>query len=155
MPLDDTTRARPKPKAAAKPDPHTIARGELDRSLAGLLARAKTTKSRAVLAYWAASRAGSQNDAWRDGAKKALIAAGVLPDYTATPLPVGSVETIYSDALVMLAVKVTQQASRLNVDAFVADLVEEGVKPALLRKLRKRHTTDFAGAHIITALLTE
>ena len=51
-------------------------------------------------------------------------------------------------------VKVTQQASRLNVDAFVADLAAAGVKTALLRKLRKRHTTDFSGAHIITALLT-
>jgi len=149
MPLDDTgSRAKP------KPDPHADARAELDRTLAALLARAKTAKSRAVLAYWASSLACSQDEAWRGSAKKALVASNVLPDYTANPLPVGTVATIYSDPLVMLAVKVVQQASRLNVDAFVADLAAAGVKTALLRKLRKRHTTDFSGAHIITALLT-
>jgi hypothetical protein len=159
MPLDGTTRrANPRsPKAAVpgKPDANADARAELDRTLARLMARAKTAKSREVLAYWASSRAGSQSDAWREGAKKALIARGVLPDYATNPLPVGTVATIYADPLAMLTVKVTQQASRLNVDAFVADLAAEGVKAALLRKLRKRHTTDFSGAHIITALLTE
>jgi hypothetical protein len=160
MPLDAATitrrAARPKPKVAATPksDAHVEARGELDRTLAGLLPRAKTARSRAVLAHWASSRAGSQSDAWRDETKKALIASGVLPDYTASPLPVGTVETIYSDPLVMLSVKVVQQASRLSVDAFVADLAAAGVKLSLLRRMRKRHTTDFAGAHIITALLT-
>lgn len=158
MPLDDTTRRikpKPKPKPAPKPDANAVARAELDLTLAGLLSRAKTAKGRDVLAYWGSSLACSQAESWRGSAKKALIARGVLPDYTTNPLPVGTVETIYADPLVLLTVKVTQQASRLAVDAFVADLLEAGVKPALLKKLRKRHTTDFSGAHIITAVLTE
>jgi len=159
MPLDDTlakprSRAR-SPKAAAKPDPNAEVRAELDRAYAELLSKAKTAKSREVLAYWASSRADSQSDAWREAAKKALIASGVLPDYAANPLPVGTVATIYSDPLVMLSVKVTQQAARLNVDACFADLAAAGVKVGLLRRLRKRHTTEFGGAHIITALLVK
>ena len=159
MPLDDIS-AKPRsrarsPEAAAKPEPAAEARAELDRAFAELLAKAKTAKSRAVLAYWASSRADSQSDAWREESKRALIASGVLPDYAANPLPVGTVATIYSDPLVMLSVKVVQQADRLAVDAFVADLVAAGVKLPLLRRLRKRHTTGFSGAHTITALLVK
>jgi hypothetical protein len=153
MPLDDTAR-RAKPGAAVKPDVHAERRAELDRNLAALLARAKTTKSGKVLRFNAASLAVSQSEAWREAAKKDLIASGVLPDYARNPLPAGTVATIYADPLVILAVKVTQQASRLNADAFVADLAAAGVKAALLRKLRKRHTTEFNGAHTVTALLT-
>jgi hypothetical protein len=54
MPLDGLTR---RAKPPAKTDPHADARAELDGALTALLARAKTAKSREVLAYWAASRA--------------------------------------------------------------------------------------------------
>lgn len=155
MPLDDTSAKSACPLKAAKPDPHGEARAELGRTLAALLTRAKTPKSRKVLNYWASSRADSQSEAWREAAKKDLIASAVLPDYAKNPLPVGTVATIYADPLVVLSVKVTHQASRLNVDACFADLAAAGVKLALLKKMRKRHTTKFNGAHTVTALLTE
>lgn len=158
MPLDDTlrrTRAKPAKAspAPAKPDAFFEARAELDRTLAALLARAKTTKSRGWVRYGVASRAVSVCDAWRELEKKALIASGALPDYTANPLPVGTVLTVYTDPLVTAGVKVTPQSPRLNVDAFVADLAATGVKTATLRRLRRKHTTEFNGAHIITAML--
>lgn len=139
--------------ATPKPDANAAARAELDATLAATMARAKTARDRLAVTLWASKRGVSLNEAWADAAKKAAIAEGLIPDYAANPLPVGTVATVYSSALVTIGVQVTQQAPRLNVDAFVADLVAAGVKVATLRRLRKKHTTVFNGAHVITALL--
>jgi len=155
VPVESTPAVPAKRSHARKPasDANAEARAELDRTLAALLPRAKTAASRAWVTYAVATRAVSLNEAWRETSKKALVASGSLPDYAANPLPVGTVLTVYSDPLVTAGVKVVPQAPRLNVDACFADLLAAGVKPALLKRLRKKHTTDFSGAHILTALL--
>jgi hypothetical protein len=164
MPLDDTAnpakrshKAKPadpaRPVAAPKPDANAAARAELDATLATLLPRAKTARDRLAVQYWAASRGTALNEAWRESAKKAAVVGNVIPDYATNPLPVGTVATVYSSPLVTIGVKVTPQAPRLNVDAFCADLLAAGFKAATLKRLRKKHSTEFNGAHVITAML--
>ncbi|MGD0106328.1 MAG: hypothetical protein ABSC06_20145 [Rhodopila sp.] len=150
MPLDDTG-SRTKPKLVALGD----ARTELDRALAALLPRAKTVRDKLALDYWAASEAARLDDAWREKAKRGAVAGGVLPDYTANPLPVGTSETVYSSPLLTIGLKVVRQADRVNVAGLVAYLEQAGVKPALLRRAVKRNSEQFGGAHIFTVLLQQ
>jgi hypothetical protein len=142
-----------RPVAAPKPDANAAARADLDATLAELLPRAKTARDRLAVTYWAASRGTALNEAWRESAKKAAVVGNVIPDYTTNPLPVGTVATVYSSPLVTIGVKVTPQSPRLNVDACFAYLEVSGVNKALLKRARKRFTTDFPGAHVITAML--
>jgi hypothetical protein len=159
MPLDDTNQpkrkhVRTKPLLDSKPNANALARAELPATLAALCMRAKTSTSRKWVTYAVATQSQSLSEAWRDASKKALVACGALPDYAANPLVVGTHATIYTDPLVTVGVKVVPQAPRLDIDACFADLLDAGVKPALLKRLRKKHTTEFNGAHIITTLLT-
>jgi hypothetical protein len=140
-------------KVGETPNANGIARAALVNTLASLIARTKTSVSRKWVTYAVATQSGSLNETWRDDAKKALIACGALPDYGKEPLPVGTQLTIYSDPLVTVGVKVVAQAPRLHADAFCADLLAAGVKPAVLKRLRKKHTVEFNGSHILTALL--
>jgi hypothetical protein len=159
MPLDDTgSRVKPKPVARTeRPSGDALgdARGELDRTLAALLPRAKTARDKLALDYWAASEAARLDDAWREKAKRGAVAGGVLPDYTANPLPVGTSETVYSSPLLTIGLKVVRQADRVNVAGLVAYLEQAGVKPALLRRAVKRSSEQFGGAHIFTVLLIQ
>jgi hypothetical protein len=86
--------------------------------------------------------------------RNAAVAGGLLPDHTADPMPVGTFETVYSGSLVTITVKVANQPDRVAVPALLADLEAAGVKAALLRRLVKKHSTSFAGAHTFTASLT-
>lgn len=101
-----------------------------------------------------AGQIGSLNDKVKDDAKKRLVSRGKLPDFSAHPLPVGTVRTLYASDLLTASVKVTAQADRVEVAGLVADLVAAGVKPGLLKRLVKRHTRSFAGAHSVTVVLT-
>jgi hypothetical protein len=140
-------------KVGETPNVNGIARAALVNTLASLIARTKSSVSRKWVTYAVATQSQSLSEAWRDESRRALIACGALPDYRAAPLSVGTQATIYSDALVTVGVKVTKQPPSLDVDACFADLLAAGVKPALLKRLRKKHTTAFNGAHILTALL--
>jgi hypothetical protein len=51
---------------------------------------------------------------------------------------------------VTINLKVVPQAPRVNTAALVAALEQAGVKPALLKRLVKKHTEKFGGAHIFT-----
>lgn len=145
MPLDDT-QSRPKP---------TDARADLDRKLAAVLPRARTTKDRLGLALWAATEAVRLDEASKEKAKRAAVAGGVLPDLTANPLPVGTVETVYSSPLLTIGLKVVRQADRTDVPAMMAYLEKNGVKPALLKRAIKRNTNSMGVANIFTALLVK
>jgi hypothetical protein len=103
--------------------------------------------------FFTASLINQLNEARRNQAKKALIAKGIMPDYSADPLPAGTVQTVFSGDVVSLSVKVVEQAARVNVAALVADLEKAGFPPGKLKRLIRKHTTAFNGAHIITASL--
>jgi hypothetical protein len=145
----------PKAEVPPKLNNNAIARAELVNTLATLISRAKSPTSRKWVTYAIATRAVSLNETWREESKKALVACGALPDYSADPLPIGTQATIYSDPLVIAGVQVNQQANRIrDVDAFFAALEAAGLTKRVVRQLRKTWMTDFNGAHVITAMLT-
>jgi hypothetical protein len=140
-------------KVGETPNANGIARAALVNTLASLIARTKSSVSRKWVTYAVATQSQSLSEAWRNESKKALIACGSLPDYQAYPLEAGTHLTIYNDPLVTVGVKVVAQASHLDADAFCADLLAAGFKASTLKRLRKKHTTEFKPAHIITAML--
>jgi hypothetical protein len=147
MPLD---AARPLDKTAAITD----AFAEIGRVNGTMPPRSRNAKDKLAWEYWTASLLNRLAEARRDKAKRAAVAGDVLPDHTAHPLPVGTVETVYTGALVTIGMKVVEQADRLDVAGFVADLEKSGVASRLLKRLVKRHTRSFPGAHVFTASLT-
>ena len=126
---------------------------EIGRAIRTMLPKATTAKDRLAAEYLAASLTSRLSEAWRDKTKRAAVGGGVLPDHTADPFPVGTVETVYTGALVTISVKVVEQADRVDVAGLVASLEKAGVKPTLLKRLVKKHTKSFAGAHVFTASL--
>jgi hypothetical protein len=148
MPLDST---RVTSKSAAVTD----AFAEIGRANGTSMPRAKGTQERPAWEYWVSSLLAQLAELRRERAKKAAIAAGVIPDHVTVPFPVGTAEVVYAGTLVTIGVKVVAQADKINVPGLVADLEAAGVKRAVLKKLLKRHTRNFSGAHIFTASLTE
>ena len=138
---------------ATKTDALTATFAEIGRPR-GAAASRKPTKDVLAWEYAVSSLLARLSDARRDKAKKAAIAGGVLPDYAANPLPIGTADTVYVSPLVTIGLKVVAQAERVNVPNLVADLLAAGVKPAVLTKLIKKNTESFAGAHVFTASLT-
>jgi hypothetical protein len=114
---------------------------------------ARNARDRLAEEYWASSLLSRNADARREKAKRAAVTGGVLPDHLARPYPVGTSETVYAGATVTINLKVVPQADRVNTAALVAALEKAGVKPALLKRLVKKHTEKFGGAHIFTASL--
>lgn len=168
MPLDATAKPPAKQRAAKPPKLTAAERAQRATERTAELATAfslvghrfggleekVTTPDKLAFEYWAASEISSLAEKRRDEAKKAAVTGGVIPDFKANPLDVGTRSTLYISELLTIAVDVTQQAPRLDGLALVADLVKAGVKPGLLKRLVKRHTKTFAGAHVITATLT-
>lgn len=168
MPLDAAvklpTKPRPKPvrlspaeraqRATAKTAAIASAFGEIGRVNGTMMPESKKPGDKLAWEYWAASELSSLAEKRRDAAKAAAVKGGVIPDYGAHPLEVDTRATIYISDLVTISVDVTRQATKLNGLALVADLVAAGIKPALLKRLVKKHTKSFNGAHGITAVLT-
>lgn len=146
MPLDST---RPPDRTAAVSD----AVGEIGRIIRAMLPRKATEQDKLFADFWGFSLAQRLIEPLRDKSKRAAIAGQVLPDHSAKPFPIGTAETVYSSDLGSISMKVVEQADRLDVAGFVADLEKAGVRPALIKRLLKKHTKTFAGAHIFTATL--
>lgn len=126
--------------------------GALASVAAAVVPKRHSPRAKAAAAYWGASLANQAAEAWRSKAKAVCVAEGVLPD-PASPSPIGTIETVYADATISIAMKVVAQADRVDVVALVADLTKAGVDPKVLKRLTKKHTRSFAGAHIFTASL--
>lgn len=157
-----------KPAKAAKPvKPDVAATPAIDRGAVvsqavaeiGVAARKllppRAPKAQVVAAdYWAGSLVMQLAEAWRIRAKREAVAMGVLPDHTEHPSPVGTAETVYTDPMITIAMKVVEQAARVDVPGLIADLQKLEIKPTVLARLLKKHTKTFPGAHIFTASLT-
>lgn len=126
---------------------------KLDDLVKAMLPSRASPTEQAAAEYWASSVTNALIEMRRAKAKKIATALHVLPDYVATPFPVGTAETIYADPLVTIGMKVVEQADRIDTLALVADLESAGVASKLLKRLVKKHTRAFAGAHIFTAVL--
>jgi hypothetical protein len=148
MPLDS---ARAASRTAAVAD----AFAEIGRANGTAMPRAKGAQERVAYEYWVSSQLAQAAELRRERAKRAAIAAGVLPDYVTAPLAIGTMEVVYAGTLVTIGVKVFSQADKINTPGLVADLAAAGVPKAVLKKLLKRHTRSFAGAHVFAASLTE
>lgn len=127
--------------------------GALGTLVAGMVPKRGSAKQRAAAEYWGASLASQAAEGWRGKAKVKAVAEGVLPDYETNPSPIGTAETVYTDGLVAVGMKVVAQADRHDVPGLVADLTKAGVDPKVLKRLLKKHTRSFNGAHIFTATL--
>lgn len=124
---------------------------QIVRGLCGLKASAP---EQAAFEYWGSTLLVALAEAWRAKCKKTAIALGVIPDYEATPLPIGSVTTVYTSPAMTIVAKVVPQAPRVDLAGLLVDLGRIGIKPSVLKRLVKKHTKEFAGAHIFTAQLT-
>jgi hypothetical protein len=168
--LNGQTPPKPKPEPApprtprtqAKPEPAVAIEGNalIVKAVAGIgatvqamLPRRASAKEHAAAQYWGASVTQQLAEAWRGRAKEQATALGVLPDYVAHPYQVGTSGTVYEGTMVTIGMKVVEQADRVNVPGLVADLLAAGVKPAVLKRLVRRNTKQFHGAHIFTASL--
>jgi hypothetical protein len=85
-----------------------------------------------------------------DEAKKDAIAAKVIPK---GGLTVGAHPSIYADDLVTISANVVEQAAKIDGAGLAADLLQAGVKPALVKRLVAKHTHEFAPAHRYVASL--
>lgn len=146
MPLD---AARPIDRTAAVSE----AVAEVGRVIRATLPRKATDKDKLFADFWGFSLALRLIEPLRDKSKRSAVAGEVLPDHAAHPFAIGTSETVYSSELGSIGMKVVEQAERLDVPGFVADLEKAGVTPALLKRLLKKHTRQFPGAHIFTATL--
>lgn len=125
----------------------------IDRMVGAMLPKGTTEPDRTSVRHYASSLVARKAEAWRDQTKRAAVAGGVLPDHSADPYPVGTAETVFTGKYVVIGLKVVEQADRVDVAGLVADLAKAGVKPAVLKRLVKRHTRSFPGAHIYSASL--
>jgi hypothetical protein len=145
-----------KSKAAPSPPINELIAGEfatIGRAGMAPAPRASKVADAAAWEYWVASLLLQLAERRREAAKRAATVARVLPDYINDPYPVGTVETVYSGPLVSIALKVVPQPPRVDVAALLNDLADLGVKPATLKRLVKKHTIEYAGAHVFTATL--
>ncbi len=115
---------------------------------------ASRTKARdaAALAYYQAGLAKRRALSDANTATKAAIAAGAMFDHTKFPREPGTDCVVY-DGDVRIALKVGEQGEKLDVPAFLAALVAEGVKPALIKRLAAKYTLPTAAPHVFTASL--
>ena len=119
-----------------------------------MLPKRSTAKQRAAVDYWCASLANQTAEAWRGKAKAVCVVQGVLPHHELHPMPIGTTETVYADELVSIGLKVVAQADRCDVAALVVELIKTGVEERSLRRLVKKHTKSYPGAHIFSASLS-
>lgn len=118
---------------------------------ATMISRSRNAQERAAGELLVAQLLSSLIEKRRDEAKRAAIACGVLPDYVAEPYPVGTNETVFAGKSVTITLKVAAQALRVDVPGLLGDLEKCGVKPAVLKRLMKKHGNEGTGAHIFTA----
>jgi hypothetical protein len=145
MPLD-AARAVTKTQAItdAFAEIGTVSRTAMPRCTlkAAALARA--------LAAWKLHIAGQlrrlAESAWQQ-ALAGAIKTGTIPDAAKAPEPVGTDRIVYAGPVVCIRLVVAKPIEVVDHLAYVAELLEAGVNPALLRKLAKRHTTETRPAH--------
>jgi len=126
---------------------------DLGRPGQAIVPRSAKVADAAAWEYWVSSLLLQLAERRREAAKRAATVARVLPDYINEPFPVGTAETVYSGPLISIALKVVPQTPRVDVASLMADLAAAGVKPALLKRLLKKHTIEYAGAHVFTPTL--
>ncbi len=146
MPLDAT-------RAANRTDAIDAAFDSIGNDAATRLPRGRRNAEVAAEEYLIATRLLARAEKRRERAAKGAVAAGVLPDHRAHPMPLGEHPAIWTGEYVTVSVSVVQQAAKLDTEGLIADLIEAGVKPALIERLRARRTTEFAPAHRFTAAL--
>ena len=89
----------------------------------------------------------------RKRAHAAAVRAGVIFDHERAPEPVGTNRLVYSGPLVEIGVAVAAPIEGIDHAGFVADLLRAGVKPALVKRLTTKHTTETRPAHKFTSSL--
>jgi len=130
MPLDDTKANRSKTRAATNDVQHA-----------------------AAWEYHEASLALRADEVRRTKAQAAAVKAGVLPDHLKFPRPVGTNEVVYADGVLVISVTVFAPIAGVDHAGYVEDLLKAGVKPALIKRLDKKHRTETRPAHKFTSSL--
>jgi hypothetical protein len=146
LPLDAT-------RAATRLDAIDAAFDAIGTDAATRFPRGRRNSEVAAAEYLIATRLLSKAEKRRERAARAAVAAGVLPDHRAHPMPLGEHPAIWSGEYVTVSVSVVQQAAKPDIDGLIADLIANGVKPALIERLRARRMIEFPPAHRFTAAL--
>jgi hypothetical protein len=89
----------------------------------------------------------------RKRATTAAVKLGVLPDWDKHPLPVGTAQVVYADGELVISLNVVAPIAGIDHAGYVADLLKAGVKPALIKRLDKKHRTETRPAHKFTSSL--
>ncbi len=107
----------------------------------------------AALEYHEASVGLRDAEARRKRATVVAVRLGILPDHEKHPLPVGTCEVVYADDGLVISVTVLEPIAGIDHAGYVADLLKAGVKPAVIKRLDKRHKTETRPAHRFTSSL--
>lgn len=158
MPLDDT-RARARPIAkVAKPDAIAAGFAEIVRIIGVPMpaSKAKGTRLAKAETSWKVYRGQKVRrlveKLWENIMAEA-VRQDVIPDHLEHPEPPGTNRMVYVGEAVEISLAVSEPVEGINFEGFVADLLKAEVKPALIKRLTRRHRTETRAAHKFTASL--
>lgn len=144
MPLD-AARAASRTEALA----HEFAQ------LGTVTPRGTPRKDLALHEYWVASSLRAWAEPRYRRALAALVELRVIRDPERFPEPVGTSRDVATGGFVSVRLTVAEPQERLDLPGFLADLEAAGVKRALIKRLRAKHTSVARAAHVFKpSLLT-
>jgi hypothetical protein len=141
----DTTRANAKTAAFNE------AFAAIGNSIATGMPRSKGNLEPVAWEYHVASHLQRIATARKSKAEKEAVKSGVLFDPEKNPMPVGTNGNIYRGEVVEIGVSVTTPQTRFDAAGFIADLIDAGVRPALIKRLTDKHTLENRAPHKFTS----
>jgi hypothetical protein len=88
-------------------------------------------------------------EAARKRAHAALVRLGIFPE----GLPTGTNMVVYSDSELVITLTVVEPIVGVDHAGYVADLLKQGVSPALIKRLDKKWRIETRPAHKFTSSL--
>jgi len=143
----------PTDRANARTAAFNEAFAAIGTSIGTAMPRTRSLKNNEPVAweYHVASHLERIARARKNKAEKDAVKVGVLFDSEKQPMAVGTNAPIYIGNVIEIGVSVTTPQTRFDAAAFIADLLEAGVKPALVTRLTAKHTLESRAPHKFTS----
>lgn len=97
--------------------------------------------------YFVSVLVAKRADARRKEAEKEAIKAGIIFDKEKHPELPGTNRIVYNDGLTVITLNVSSGSERVNVDEFIENLLEAGVKPSVIEECKEAATKEIRPAH--------
>ena len=148
MPLDAS-------QAIGKTDAINAAFASIGYVNGSAMPRCRRAKELVAWEYHLASHLLRVAETRRKKAHADAVKAAVIFDHEKFPEPVGTNRLVYAGEVVEISVSVAAPIAGVDHVAFVVDLLKAGVKPALIKRLTAKHTTETRPAHkFVSSLVT-